>query len=157
MVLYVQRKHLLLLLLLLPSSACISPVQSQRLPPPPDLCSTSSILDDWRATLGAATTTTTAGGSGGSSSSSGSDTAAAAALWDFLTQQYQQDVLAVLAEAPEQHRSGLLAAVLSPVDAPQQGQQGGLQLLPDPLPALAGLDALLLDAIDAAEAAAADA
>jgi hypothetical protein len=85
-------------------------------------------------------------------------------LWDYLTQQYQQDCLTVLAATPAEHQQQLLQFLMQPVGpdtaaaaaaaAAQQGSStadGSIVPDVDPLPLIGALDELLMAAIDAAE------
>lgn len=134
-------------------------------------CRTSDILESWRLTVEAESPRSS--GSSDSTavplSSSSSSSRPPTVLWDYLTQQYQQDVLTVLAATPKKHQQQLLQWVLKPVHPGTAGseQEAVLPVVSDvddntsveqrsllaagPLPMIGVLDELLLAAIDAAD------
>ncbi|KAF8061921.1 hypothetical protein HT031_004181 [Scenedesmus sp. PABB004] len=131
---------------------------------------TSDILDSWRRTVASEAGAGPSGGAAGSDAGGGGAGGGGrpTVLWDYLTQQYQQDALTVLAAAPVQHQQALLAWLMRPVvrvaavDSSGSGAGGSAGggggsgvIVPDvdPLELIEALDALLIAAIDAAEEA----
>jgi hypothetical protein len=89
-------------------------------------------------------------------SSSNSSTAKPTVLWDYLTQQYQQDCLTVLAATPAENQQQLLQFLMQPLGpdtAAAAAAADGKIIVPDvdPLPLIGALDEVLIAAIDAAE------
>ncbi|WIA38490.1 hypothetical protein OEZ86_001812 [Tetradesmus obliquus] len=127
---------------------------------------TSDILDSWRRTVASqAAGSSAASSASSSSSSSSSGSSRPTVLWDYLTQQYQQDCLTVLAATPAEHQQPLLQFLMQPVGPdtaaaaaaaaaaePASAAAAG-SIVPDvdPLPLIGALDELLIAAIDAAE------